>query len=853
MHLISAQNGNFVDASSWKQVDATSFLDSQAGNTGLTASYVESQAFTPGAITIDGVAIKLNAVAAGTPSNQISIRLAQGGSLVAGTEVTIDVADLFPASNTEDNGGWVFFKFASPVTLLAATAYTLSAKLSATTTAVNLYRDGTAANYSRMLRTTTTQAPIAGDVLHIMEEKTGAGAATAIEINMNETADTDYGLGTDNVVALDISDGGILDWDITPSSTFNLRLSGNLIVYGGGQHIRGSVADPCPITTLHRLRFDPVADGGMGYIVKTGGTSIRKGSPRTTGKEVVQCQLNTDEAIASTSLGVDADTGWLDNDQIVVGKTERSGSIRTERGTLNGNATVDTLPVDGFAGAGGGVAFAHKGVGFVKAYVGLLTHNSLQESVTSTIMTFMNFKAGAIVDWEWTENRYFGATGTGKRGLEVETTAAGNLSITHSSFYECENQALYITGAAVDNIVISENIFDRINTSDNSGINGLSIATGTTGTEIYIEDNLIFRGSASDQNGFFVLNDVGCHVNRNVIVDTTGMAFELRGGGEIGEFDGNKSLFNRNSSTWALQIEANGIYGEINDFEAYWNNGRGMVLNSTVGNQNSGTAVSGLIINDPILFGNGTSNLVFGKALANTEINRMISNSDSTYSTPTGVEISSSAIGVDLYFNDCDFSTVNSTKIAHTDDFSIGDNVYAKIYLNNCKLGGANQITITGALQRGSFIRSHKHNQVETAFKTWKRGGVIENDTSVRHTASGYSWKNTPNSASNKLSFPGTGVEAFKAAVNADTPVTIKAFVRYDSSYNGNMPRLVLKGGVLEGIPSDVVDTAQAANADAWDELSVTATPDENGVVEFLVDGDGTAGNFYVDDFDIVQ
>ncbi len=114
----------------------------------------------------------------------------------------------------------------------------------------------------------------------------------------------------------------------------------------------------------------------------------------------------------------------------------------------------------------------------------------------------------------------------------------------------------------------------------------------------------------------------------------------------------------------------------------------------------------------------------------------------------------------------------------------------------------------------------------------------------------------TPVSASNKLIFPAAGVDNFKAAVNANSQVTITVYVYYDGTYNGNMPRLVVLGGILNGIGSygvPVTATAPSSMANTWQQLSVQVTPTEVGVLEFYIDCDGTAGNVYVDDINITQ
>lgn len=127
--------------------------------------------------------------------------------------------------------------------------------------------------------------------------------------------------------------------------------------------------------------------------------------------------------------------------------------------------------------------------------------------------------------------------------------------------------------------------------------------------------------------------------------------------------------------------------------------------------------------------------------------------------------------------------------------------------------------------------------------------GTIQSETTIRHTASGLSWKMTPNNTEDKLEII---PRHFKSFVEANKEITLSVYVRKDSSYNGNAPRLVLRGGVLTGITNDVIDSLSVA-ADNWEQLIVTATPTEEGFIEFYVDCDGDAGSIYVDDIDVAQ
>jgi hypothetical protein len=59
-------------------------------------------------------------------------------------------------------------------------------------------------------------------------------------------------------------------------------------------------------------------------------------------------------------------------------------------------------------------------------------------------------------------------------------------------------------------------------------------------------------------------------------------------------------------------------------------------------------------------------------------------------------------------------------------------------------------------------------------------------------------------------------------------------------------------GGIVAGIDTDVTDTL-SVGADEWEQLSVSDTPTEIGVIEWYVDCDGTAGVVYVDDMGVAQ
>lgn len=78
MSTLISKGGNWTASASWGVAEATSLLNSESNNTNITTSYVNSQTFTPGVVTIDGIAIKIN-TRNSSPSGTLSVALDQGG------------------------------------------------------------------------------------------------------------------------------------------------------------------------------------------------------------------------------------------------------------------------------------------------------------------------------------------------------------------------------------------------------------------------------------------------------------------------------------------------------------------------------------------------------------------------------------------------------------------------------------------------------------------------------------------------------------------------------------------------------------------------------------------------------
>ncbi len=171
----------------------------------------------------------------------------------------------------------------------------------------------------------------------------------------------------------------------------------------------------------------------------------------------------------------------------------------------------------------------------------------------------------------------------------------------------------------------------------------------------------------------------------------------------------------------------------------------------------------------------------------------------------------------------------------------------------NLKIEDATEITIAQTYN----TRFYSHNHDQTADNHWifTDGGTINSQDTIRHTASGIAWKMNITSTNRKSNYP-LHLSVGKFAVNANSQVTINIWMKKSHATN-IVGKLVVKGGQLTGVDSDVTDT-KADDTD-WEQLQVQFTPTEKGVIEaevwaYLPDA-GTSVTDYivVDDVSVTQ
>jgi hypothetical protein len=824
--LISRATGNFGTASTWALVNATAYLNSETGVTVLTTSLVASSAFAPGAVTVDGVALKIANVVKSAPHGTMTVELYNSTDAVVIGTCTINVDDLPDIVTASVNGGWAFFKFAASYLLVAGKNYTIRASTSLSTK-VSLYRDGTAGNWSRALRTTTQQAPVAGDDMIVTGEYTGAGTSNSFTVTMNNTAATDFGNNAKSTVtpALAVCSKATLAYGVAAATNYLLRLSGYAIVYAGGTFTMGTSGAPIPRGSTAVLEFDcDVADGDFGLEARDGSTFRTHGLSRTSGKDIWSCLLSANAAANATSLSVDTDTGWLDNDEIGVASTSRTYT-EGEQGTLNGNAGASTLTVDGFAGAGGGVQFAHGGSDHAVAEVILLTRNVEIRSVSTTLMAFMWARATAVVSMAWTRLRYMGlgttVNATIKAAVLVQTTT-GSFSMTYCSVTDGDGAGICTFGATTDNFTISKvGIYQQTLV-----LNSVSLYVGTTtGSSYTVEDVWTIRGRIVQ------FLDAGGSINRIRVAGCSlymNLAFS-----EVGKtISGLVSHSNGNVGILASSLGSDCI---IDGASLWRNNNSGLQFSQSASN---------LTILDLFAVGNvttaieitGSPDVLFVDAITAGE---------GGFTTTTGITVSS--VGACRFtFQGGEIGKVCGLLIAHTNGINVLSTNAGDIILNGTSIAAATNDVVT-AHPPGVGVKATKLGGVAGVNKTWNGRGIIEMDAAVYFTDPP-SQKLTPSPTANGKLESGLAV----AVVDSGASQTVKVWVRVSAAYNGAAPRLLRKADVtMHAAKVDAVLDTFSGAADTWVQLEGTTTALADGAFAYCVDCDGTAGAVYIDDWSI--
>lgn len=829
--LISRASGNFTSSSTWGVADSATnsqnvLFGSWSANS-TTTSYLYSSTFTgTNGRVADGVALFLKRL---NTTGTVTVALSDDNGVTATREVTVNASDL-PA-----NESWLFFKFGTTLTLDGGTDYRVGVKSS---DAGNATVYGNSTNLARLISTTLTATPAAGDTFLIVGEWTGAGASSSYTVTMDNTTTTDF--GTDLTTSkpsqtnprqyngLQIGQNGTLTWGTSAATNYYFKLSGHLMVWAGGTYNMGTSGTPCPRDSTMFLEMDSqgVAETNTyGFCVFNDSSVSIYGQSRTAGKNVSQCKLSADAAIGATSLTVDVDTGWLDNDEIAIAAT---GTVTTqvEYGTLNGNAGASTLTVDGFTGTAGGLAFAHTGTAPTQGEIVLLTRNvtisvSLVSSGTKQYYLLINSASSFEAQWcrfiNWS-SASFSANST------VSSNTPINFRNCAFNFYPNSPNSSFLSFAS-NGGTITDCSFTR------AGVT-LSVTTHPC----TITNNYILSGNVTV--AFFPTT---VFTGNSISAASTGLAI-------TGLASASVTVGGNTIHSCATGIGFTGVTAPAPGNIVTLNN---FLVWRCVNNCINAQGTQPVIVNNLTSFGHVTSHIVASSSAALFTFNNCIFAGETSFPTQIGLNISNYIVGSQYIFNNCDFSPTSGIYVPNTvaDINLTSASTRPMITLNNTLLGAATEVVSPQNLSISGFIKSSKHDKTEGAFKSWFSGGVIERDTTIFNTAAP-SERLTPTSATIKLA---SGPRL--VAVDDGGTITINAYVRKSATgdgaeYNGNQPRLIVRANPAAGITTDTVLDTMTVGTGTWEQLTgTTAAVDADGALEFVVDCDGTVGWVNVDDW----
>lgn len=802
--LIPIATGNLTASSTWGLCDSTSELDNETNSTNTTTSFVYSSTFTPAASTIDGIAIK---IISKTSGGTFSIDFFNNTGSSSVTTVTVDVADL--------DIGWNFLKFGSSQAVNGSTVYKIGIK-SSTINTVTCYRDATTGNWSRQLRTTTTQAPAAGDKLIIIGELTGSGTGNTLTVTMDQTATTSYGSTSFNQ-SISVGKRGVLTFGTTASTNYILKFKGIMRVSGGGILNTGVIAGAMPSSSTAKIQFDVTSNVDTVLVIGNNGTWNGRGNPLS----FVKTTLSADAAAAATSLTTTDSTSWKSGDVLAIASTSRT-STESESRTLSINASGTTLTVAALTNA-------HSGTSPTKAEIGNLTRNIQILGTSSTLQGYVFFDTTSVIDIQYIEFSNLGSAVIGKRGVEIQTTT-GSCNIQYCSIHDClvsSSFGINISGTTVNNITISNNIIYNV------ANNLINIANATSGTSLTFDNNLCILSVSSSIFNFL---DIGGSVTNNVAVGASiGFSF-VESSATLGTFTGNTV----HSCNQGINLNSTGSQGTLSNITCYRANTYNIII----------TSCSDITISNSTLFGATNSNLLLATgavgqlSITNCTFDGGATSGDALAATSYGLRIESNPVSIIL--TSCTFSVTKAHNLGDICFTSIGFGT--TIFLYNCILNNATEVYQQTNMTASSVIRSQKHDQTVGNHKYWAKYGIGAIDTVIYDVTP--SLRLTPNNASNKFE----SRSSFKVAVSSGQTATVSVKVRKSvvgdgTAYNGNFPRLIVKANIAAGITTDtVLATATSASAGAWETLSgTTASVTDDCILEFIVDCDGTTGWVNVD------
>jgi hypothetical protein len=503
--LISVTSGNWSASGTWATIDPVSFLDKNPASfssVNVITTPIASAAFTPGAITVDGIGICIYNVNNNTGT--LSVYLDQAGTPVPGTTVVINASDLGIVNNLVVLQGWVFFKFVAPVTLFAVTPYTIKV-VSSVSNSIVLTTNST---LCRFLRTMTTVAiPTTGDLPFILGELTGQGTGNDITVTMDNTATTLFG-------HINTGYRGTLTFATVPG-TYYLRTSGQILIGTGSTLNIGSSTIPYIATAIIEMIY--ATNVLFGFDARYNSTMNIYGQSKT-----LKTNLSVNALAGTTTITVDDVTGWSVGDTIALATTSQITTQSESRTISNISGNVITIPA---------LTYTHIGPltlagTTVSCEVINLTNNIKIRGASGTLQGYVR-SVSANVNCQYAEFSWLGSSSGSKRGIEFNNHLS---SVVQNFKYNSIHDFLVSgsIGTSIDVSCYNQKIIGNI--YYNIAAWGVVVNVDSTAKSVEVSYNtIIFCAQGSSQAGILLLyfRDVTC--NYNNVSGSTGSGSSVSG------------------------------------------------------------------------------------------------------------------------------------------------------------------------------------------------------------------------------------------------------------------------------------------------------------------------------------
>lgn len=839
-NLIAFQTGNFTASSSWATCDTSAELDSEASTVTVSTSNVDSGTFTPGAITVDGIALKMDFISSGL-TGTFTITLRNSTDTVDVVSVTINAAD-FPVNTVGNGHGWIFFKFSANQLLIAAKAYLIRCVRSSSSGTVR-FKGSSSTNYSRKLRTTTTAAPAVDDHLVISNIFTAAGASTAVTITMDNTATTSFGptVSGGPPQGMVVSGNGTLTFGVAAATNYVLKLKGLLLIAGGGTVNIGTSGTRIPADSTAKLEFHVITNNDSGPRVYAGGTLNVYGALKT----AIQTTLGATIAAAGTALTVADTTGWRTNDEIAFAPSGPAASIsQFERKTISAIGSSTTATV-------GATSFAHTINSQFIGYVTNLTRSAKIIGTGTSLNATFEIRYGGITTCDSCELRYYSNNG-------IYMDSGGAITFTKSSFSDFASHVfnvqvltltaifsfncLYnITGLPINTAPAAS----QANTYANNWIFGMNI--NATAIQLYSYGNDVFKNNV-------ILGRIDGIGSTLVSVDLLANTNFIEA-----NWIGNIIGYSQSSAISISSNDANNarlISGSIKNLQCIHiiNTDRYGISFGVNGPVN----LTDFRIDTPTFIACNGGGIFPRHCWGNLSVNDAVFAGSSGVAATRGLYTLTQSFTklLNLYFQNCTFGVATGSYVAHsTADLSLSDSVASlRIYMDNCNMASTTKISgLTGATGAApdSFVRCARYGQVAGDHRSFFPYGNVSSDSTIFNTATP-SERLTPSSATIKFVSSPKLIPVASAATLTPVVTVRKSVVGDGTAYNGNQPRLIARRYYSTGVIIDTVLATAAGAAGSWETLTgTTIAATDTGVMEFFVDCDGTAGWVNIDDWSI--